>query len=148
MALLFLLLFSSPTFGAQRRKNLRKPRSSHFQGLKSITYHKRSFSPFGASLKKWRRGASPKWGGKTDFRLNNSAIFQPISMFHTTKMTGLQCPNLPCINRHATCPFSYSPVLPSDWQTYFWRCSTQQSTNKRSYLGYQVPPLPLSLPHP
>jgi hypothetical protein len=40
--------------------NLRKPSSSHFQGLKPITYATRSFSPFGEKLKIDVRGRPQK----------------------------------------------------------------------------------------
>jgi hypothetical protein len=73
-------LFFLSDFWRTTQQNLRKPSSSHFQELKSVTYHKNSFSPF--EDENCHRGASSK---QTAFRLHNSAISQPILMFHIPK---------------------------------------------------------------
>jgi hypothetical protein len=69
----FLLRFWRST-----QQNLRKPSSSHFQGLKIIPYAKRGFSPFDSRLKNDVGAPSPSEGGKTAFRLHNSAISESI----------------------------------------------------------------------
>jgi hypothetical protein len=69
-----MALFFFSDFWRTTQQNLRKPSSSHFLGLKSITYPKKSFSPFDARLKIDSGAPPPSEGDKIDFRLHNSAI--------------------------------------------------------------------------
>jgi hypothetical protein len=97
-------------------QNLRKPFSSHFRGLKSVTLK-------GVLLRltlgwKLTSGRLPQVRGKTEFGLHNSAICESIS---TCDMSKWRARCWPGINWRAACPFSYSPELPSDWKPDFRR---------------------------
>jgi hypothetical protein len=76
--LLFIFFFFFSVFRRTPPHNLRKPSSSHFQGLKIEPFPKRSFSPFDPNLKTVVGAPPQREGGKTTFWLHNSAIFESI----------------------------------------------------------------------
>jgi hypothetical protein len=83
-----------PIFWRTPLQNLRKPSSSHLQGLKCITYPKRSFSPFDGRLKN-DVGAPPQSeGGKSIFRCTTQVFvnrFQRV-IYQNDRHAALQLP--------------------------------------------------------